>query len=196
MITYAKLAVLGIGLLFTAIAGISLYAQWGAVQEPVAVDLAALERGEDPPSRYVRIEDYVVRADNVFGNEYQYEAATTYEIFFPIVSAGHPAADAEVPLTQFAVVVRPHHVNFNDEGIPIYEHHGPLEGALAIGFDAMEGIEKDFLRETYPEVNVNKVHVLIPGDKPWISLGSWVWLGFGVIVTLVGAASFMMPSDD
>ena len=154
-----------------------------------------MEQGEQPESRYVRLEEYVARPDHMFAWEYQYESATTYEFFYPVVSPDHPAAEIEAPLEQFALVVRPSRVKFDDDGQPLIEH-GPLEGALAVGFDALEGPEKDFLRENYPRIDVNEVQVLVPGQKPWNSMGAWIWLAVGLVISLIGAASFTMRDDD
>ena len=53
-----------------------------------------------------------------------------------------------------------------------------------------------FLRENYPNIDVDQVQVLIPGQKPWISIGSWLWLGFGAVVTIIGAGALLTGSDD
>ncbi len=192
---YVKFALLGVGLLVTVVSGLTLAAKWNAVGDPITIDLAKMETGEKPPSRYVRVESYVPRPDHMFAWEFQYENVTNYQYFYPIVSPDNPAANSEAPLENFAIVVRPSSVGFDDEGTPTVRSE-PLEGALAIGIDALEGPEKDFVRENYPNIDVNKVQVLIPGQKPWIAVSSFSWLAFGVLLTLVGAGSFMISGDE
>lgn len=196
--THIKLGILGVGVLFTIIGGCYLYAQWNVVQEPVPVDLAALERGEKAPSRYIRVEQYVARAGDGFvralvGDDGSVQSELFF--FYPIVSPENPAADLEAPLEQFAVLVRRGGVPTDLEGNP-QVGTGPLEGTVGIGFDALEGDEVTLVRQEYPAADTSNIIVLIPGQKPWITMGSWIWLVFGVVVTLVGAASLLQRGDD
>lgn len=193
---YVKLGILALGAIITLVAGGNVARQWNADQQAVTIDLAELERGASPPSRYVRIVDYVPRHDMFFVQVFSSpNGIENYEYFYPIVSHANPgAAGEEVPLTHFAVVVRPNYVKRQTNGAPVFPT-GPLEGALAIGIDALEGKEQAFVAQEFPEVDAAKVHVLVPGQKPWISVGSWIWLIFGAVVLLVGAGSLLVRSE-
>src|SRR5689334_5573758 len=102
-ITYVKFGLVAAGLLCSAMSGCHLMVNANVEQTPFGLDLAAMERGEAPASRYVRLDAYVVRADETFFEEQVTPKKGGGEVrirdfYFPVVSASNPAADPLKPL--------------------------------------------------------------------------------------------------
>jgi hypothetical protein len=187
---YVKLTVLGVGILCSSVSGCFLMRSANEVQTPLPLDLAAMEAGGEPPSRYVRLTDYVVRVEETFIKERVTPQKGGGEVrisdfFFPAVSKTNPAADPKQPLTSFVLVICPRG-NALGPDKKVRPPTGALEGALAIGLDAIEGEEISFLQKEYPGLDVSRIRVLIPGEKPWTGINGWIWLTFGIVTTAIG----------
>jgi len=187
----------------------------GASQEPLTIELSSIEAGEEPENTYLHIPKHSAL---YFSSVYEYEqskystseptpASKVNHTYYPIISAEHPfntllakygdiesvPEGTEFPAPDsFAVLVKTK--RFKKIGdIPVGIDPGEeVKGLLINRISSLGSEEEKLVRETFPNVNVDKLLILEDGREPSSALKSMGMMGGGVVLVLGGLASFFI----
>ena len=191
----------------------------GTGSEPVAMELAEIEKTGKVKSNYINIGPHL----QVFpGCVYTYtqekggagptENTTINYLYFPIISEEHPYLQSlfemaesyggwdKVPenapwptLSDFTVLVKS--VKYHRVGdIPaeLKEKQG-IVGLVISEIEELEDDEKRLLRESFPKVNFDKVLILEENRTPMTGVMALGILAGGVVLVLVGVGLLILP---
>lgn len=199
----------GGGLLPLCLGAFQAYRFGGASTAPVAVDLASLEAGTLPPDRHLRIGDHValLQAGAVWASataDMKDPATPIDMVWYPIFSPGHPlvrqlaAAGGEAledlprgrlpALKDFAVLVQSRRFktlgDLTGRGIRSRE----LVGLSSGRFGGLPPIERDFVAQTFPGIDPERVMLVEEGvvpPPPGATRGLWGFGGLMVVLALL-----------
>jgi len=182
----------------------------GTSSEPLAVNLAELERGEIPSNPHLTIGSHFALyggciyefEQSKYGSGQPSGSSKVTMCYYPIVSAEHPLIQAianeseDFDFGNLAVVVKTKRFKtFGALPDDILAQENAVQGLLINKIDSLDGEEKKLLQESFPSVDVDKVLILQEGRKPssvFLSLG--MLLG-GVVLSLLGIGSFFIGNS-
>jgi hypothetical protein len=218
-----KLAMVIGGGILAFIGGQEFLMSWGGGSEPLAVELADLESGKAPERNYVAIGEHMaVYGGAVYSySQSKYDSSAPgpstkiTECFYPIISYSHPFMkglaeleekygslddapdDAEFPeLNSFSVIVKAKHfdtIGAIPDGI---ELESSLEGLIINQVESLDSEEKDLIRSSFPQANLDEVVIIQAGRKPASLLKSLGMIVGGVVLALAGVAWFFVGSRE
>lgn len=201
-----KLALIAIGG-FVAFMGYQEFkVSSGASADPVDVELASLEQGGDVPNTHVRITEHLALYG---GSVYEYEqgkhesgppgaGSKVNHCYYPILSAEHPfilsaindddSDDTEI--TDFAVMVKTQRfetVGSIPDGIDAVD---AVQGLIVNRITSLDSEEKDLVRSSFPDVNLDRLLILEDGRAPASIAKSGGMMAGGGLLSLVGIGLF------
>jgi hypothetical protein len=185
----------------------------GASSEPVAVELARLEAGEAPPNNHLLVGEHVALYPACV---YSYQtkkraagdpapSAKVNYCFYPIISGEHefiralgeldekyhgldnvPANIPGPEIRQFAILVKTR--QFKTIGaIPGDINTAPsVQGLVINQIDSLDGEEARLIKESFPNLDVDKVLILEEGRRPASLFKSLGMMAGGVALALGG----------
>lgn len=172
-----------------------------ASSTPVPVDLAALENGGKVENENVVIGPHVALfpyyvfetpSDSDYG-----DLPVNYCVY-PIISisggelermAKHEGPDLP-PLGNVAVLVKSKKYKRTSEIPESIEPRDSMQGLVINNINTLDNDMKDFIKKSYPNVNVDTVLVVEEGRSPNMILGALMAVG-GIAMIGVGAALFL-----
>lgn len=183
----------------------------GASSEPEEVDLAEIEQGSVPENTYLKIKEHVaLYAAAVYSYRAKTEqanppASTSVNYsFHPIISNSHSFVvgfaelakkadetdnlqDFVIPeIEEFAVIVKTEKfktIGDIPEGI---RDEDSIEGLVINKIDSLDKEEKELLKQSFPNADLDKVLILEDGRKPAPMIKWLGMIGGGILLILVG----------
>ena len=187
----------------------------GAPSEPEEVDLAEIEKGTVPENTYLKIKDhfaiydatvYSYRASKSEQGNPPTSTSVNYS-FHPIISTSHSYVtgvtklrelatkqngpeniqDFEIPeLKEFAVIVKTEKFETIGDIPETMLPEESIEGLVINKIDSLDKEEKELLKQSFPDANLDKVLILEDGRKPAPMIKWLGMIGGGVLLILVG----------
>lgn len=172
----------------------------GASAEPVDVELASLEKGGELPNVHARITKHIaVYAGSVYEYEQgKYESgppgagSKVNHCYYPILSAEHPFIEAlandnpDADLDNFAVIIKTERfatVGSIPDGFDAVES---IQGLVVNRITSLDSEEQDLVRQSFPNVDLNKLLILEDGRAPASIAKSGGMMAGGGLLSLVG----------
>lgn len=185
----------------------------GTSKAPVAVSLAKLEHGIDPPNNHIEIGEHVAVWDALI---YEYEQTASDPtgdkpetkvnfVYYPVVSGSHTLAQKieelnkrdpdsitqdeidELSKEKFKVLVRTS--RFKTVGaVPEggIEKQEKVKGLVVNQISSLGWEERRLLKDSFPELDVKEVLILQEGREPASATKSFGLMGGGGVLILVG----------
>ena len=178
-----------------------------ASSEPVAVVLADLESGAEPPDNYLTIGAHWAIFSTWVGWGEQNSDKLDY-IYYPIVSETHPYNKAwdtlletygekEVPeeehpaLTSLAVLVKSKRYNRESKVPSTWEYEDSVTGLLIHEMDELKSGEAELLQETYPDLSLSNVMILEQDREPSSTAFSIAFILAGAVLLIGGVGGLV-----
>lgn len=183
----------------------------GASPTPVDADLAALERGEEPPDLHLRIGEHMALYPAAV---YEYETKDGHDRFpdratevnyalYPVISLEHPylakgpdGALAGGPLEEFAVLVRTE--RFTNVGrIPgDMKRERSVEGLVINRIRELDSEERRLIGKQFPGLDLRRVLILDEGRRPTSGGGAMLMFVAAGVLVVGGAVVALLALND
>jgi len=181
--------------------------------EPVLVNLEELEKTKEiPDSGYLEIEN-AWEAINYMTYYYEYpefagtEEKPEYEVthaYVPLISSNHPYSlalddleekypdgveipEEEFPVMQdFQILLKTNDYKTLGDIPEFWVFHEKLEGVVINKINSFESGEEDLIRQSFPNLDFNKILILEKDRKPSSSFKSFGMMGGGFALIIIG----------
>lgn len=168
---------------------------------PVPVELATLESGTAPPDNHLALGEHIaLYHECVYEYEEERDAgggqpgpnAKVNYLYYPVISLEHPflqavEEDENATIGKFAVLVKTR--KFKTIGqIPDTGVGGQLSGLLINRIASLKSEEKNFISQSFPQLDLTQVLILEEGRKPTSRAVSLAMMLGGALLVAAGIA--------